>query len=237
MRFRVRLGRPDEVIPSCSIVRPEIGVCSAASPASPAQCIGNESGEVRMRIGQFFFRYRSFTPVPLLVAALLLARPSVASVAFGLGVALLGEGIRLWGVLYAGSATRTTGRVGGDRLVTDGPYAHVRNPLYVGNFFLSLGILLMCWAWMPWMALVLMGAFVLQYGFIVREEERFLRGRFGKEYATYCRHVRRWLPRWRGFSNTEPSRPVLRKALRAERHTLRSLLIVTLLVIGRWMLA
>jgi protein-S-isoprenylcysteine O-methyltransferase Ste14 len=189
-----------------------------------------------MRIGQLFFKYRSFTPVPLLVAALILAKPSLVTVLIGLGVALVGEGLRFWGVLYAGSATRTTGRVGADRLVTDGPYAHVRNPLYVGNFFLSLGTVLMCWAWMPWMVLVLMGAFAVQYGSIVREEERFLRGRFGRDYDEYCRHVRRWLPRWRGFSNTERSRPVLRKALRAERHSLRALLIVTLLVIGRWLL-
>lgn len=189
-----------------------------------------------MSIGRLFFKCRSYTPVPLLVAALVLAKPSLASVLLGLAVALVGEGLRLWGVLYAGSATRTTGRVGADRLVTDGPYAHVRNPLYIGNFFLSIGILIMSWAWMPWLLLVLLGAFALQYGSIVHEEEGFLAGRFGDTYAEYCRRVPRWVPRLRGFSNTEPSRPVLRKALHSERNSLRALVIVTLLIIGRWLL-
>ncbi|MDZ7337634.1 MAG: isoprenylcysteine carboxylmethyltransferase family protein [candidate division KSB1 bacterium] len=189
-----------------------------------------------MNIGKLFFKYRSFTPVPLLIAALILAKPSLTTFLVGLAVALVGEAIRLWGVLYAGSATRTTGRVGADRLVTDGPYAYVRNPLYVGNFLLSLGILLMAWPWMPWMLLVLVGLFALQYGSIVREEEHFLRAKFGAEYDEYCRHVRRWLPSLRGFSNTEPSHPVLRKALRSERNSLRALLIVTLLILGRWVL-
>ncbi len=172
----------------------------------------------------------------MLIAALILAKPSLLSFLVGLGVALVGEGVRLWGVLYAGSATRTTGRVGADRLVTDGPYSFVRNPLYLGNFFLSLGILVMAWPWMPWLLLVLVGAFALQYGSIVREEERFLEERFGATYGEYCQHVRRWLPRLRGFSNTEPSQPVLRKALRSERNSLRALLIVTLLILGRWLL-
>ncbi|MCR4439314.1 MAG: isoprenylcysteine carboxylmethyltransferase family protein [bacterium] len=185
-----------------------------------------------MTIGRLFFKYRSYTPLPLLVVALVLAKPSLASVLLGLAVALVGESLGLWGVLYAGSATRTTGRVGADRLVTDGPYAHVRNPLYIGNFFLSLGVLIMSWAWMPWLLLVLLAFFAVQYGTIVHEEERFLAERFGSTYAEYCRRV----PRLRGFSNTEPSHPVLRKALRSERNSLRALLIVTLLILARWLL-
>ncbi|HEX9935118.1 MAG TPA: methyltransferase, partial [bacterium] len=121
-----------------------------------------------------FFKYRSYTPIPMILAVLILARPTMVSFFFGLGIVLLGEAVRFWGVLYAGSATRTTDRAGAGRLVTDGPFAHMRNPLYTGNFILSFGLLIMCWAWMPWMAVVFIFLFGLQYSHIVKLEEEFL---------------------------------------------------------------
>lgn len=189
-----------------------------------------------MTIGHFFFKHRSYTPIPLLAAVLVLADPTWVSFTAGLGIVLAGEAMRLWGVLYAGSATRTTGEVGAGRLVTDGPFSHVRNPLYAGNFLLSLGLVIMSWAWMPWMLILFLGLFGVQYTFIVKEEERFLSDRFGDQYAEYSARVRRWIPRIRGFSNSEPSQPALAKALRSERNTLQAVASVTALVILRWAL-
>jgi protein-S-isoprenylcysteine O-methyltransferase Ste14 len=184
--------------------------------------------------GHFFFKYRSYTPIPLLLAVLILADPTWISFFTGFAIMLLGEGMRFWGVLYAGSATRTTGEVGAGRLVTDGPFAHVRNPLYLGNFLLSLGLTVMSRAWMPWMLLVFLPLFGIQYTFIVKEEEQFLARQFGEQFAEYCRHVPRWLPKIRGFTNSELSSPVFAKALRSERNTLQSALIVTVLMLLRW---
>lgn len=187
-----------------------------------------------MTPGRFFFKYRSYTPIPLLLAVLILADPTWLSFCSGLVIVILGETMRFWGVLYAGSATRTTGEVGAGRLVTDGPFAHVRNPLYVGNFLLSLGLTVMSWAWMPWMLILFCLLFGLQYVFIVREEERFLADQFGAQYTEYCRHVKRWLPKIRGFSNSESSNPVFAKAWRSERNTLQAIVSVIALLILRW---
>jgi protein-S-isoprenylcysteine O-methyltransferase Ste14 len=184
--------------------------------------------------GHFFFKHRSYTPVPFLILLLMLAHPTRISFFAGLSVALLGEAIRFWGVLYAGGATRTTAKVGARRLVTDGPFSHVRNPLYIGNFFLNLGIVIMSRAWWPWMLLVSFAVFGIQYGLIVREEERFLSEKFGAQYEEYCRLVPRWIPRLKGFSNSEPSLPVLKKALRSERNSLQAIVAVTGLILLRW---
>jgi len=71
-------------------------------------------------------------------------------------------------------------------LVVSGSYRYVRNPMY-----LSVAALLL-YAALVWLAVHL---FVLGY------EEPTLRRTYGAQYAAYCAHVRRWLPRlspWRG---------------------------------------
>ena len=186
-----------------------------------------------MNYKQFFFKYRSYTPIPVILAAIVLARPTPLSFAIGLIIALAGETIRVWAVRYAGSATRTTGEVGADELVTTGPYGHVRNPLYVGNFLLSLGVLIMAWPWMPWFLILYLLLFFVQYSAIISLEEEFLRGKF-QEYEEYERNVPRIIPRltnW-GRGNRRPTG--LKKALRTERNSLQSLTAVTLILILRW---
>ena len=54
-------------------------------------------------------------------------------------VIISGEFLRFWGVAYAGSLTRTTTSVKANELITIGPFAHVRNPLYIGNILIYLG--------------------------------------------------------------------------------------------------
>jgi len=185
-------------------------------------------------VRRLFFRFRSYTPIPLIVLALIFARPSWRSFGAGLGMMLFGEVLRFWGVAFAGSATRTTGQAGGDRLITDGPFGYVRNPLYLGNFFLSLGYLVMTWAWMPWMLVVLTSLFGLQYGFIVHLEEEYLSKRFGSEYDHYRRSVRRWIPRLFPYPASQKSLPCWGKALRSERNTLQAIVAVTALLVVRW---
>jgi protein-S-isoprenylcysteine O-methyltransferase Ste14 len=184
-------------------------------------------------IRRFLFKYRSYTPIPLLAAALALAEPTAASAAAGLALVLAGEGLRFWGVAYAGCTTRITASVAGHRLVTDGPFAHVRNPLYCGNFVLSLGLLVAAWAWMPWLALVFILLFALQYGFIVNLEEQFLEEKFGEAYRAYRAAVPAWAPRPTPYPGRESLAPDWKRALRSERNTLQSIVIVLALIAVR----
>jgi len=75
-----------------------------------------------------------------------------------------------------------------------GPYAVVRNPLYIGNF---LGVLGFGFAIeQPLVALGLGGAFALFYPSVVAQEEANLGRIFGERYRDYCARVPRWLPNW-----------------------------------------
>ena len=92
-----------------------------------------------MDIRNFFFKYRSYTPIPIGIMIVFFARPSSAYLIFGITLLIIGESIRMWAVSYAGGVTRTR-NVGAPQLCTSGPYAFVRNPLYVGNMFMYQGV-------------------------------------------------------------------------------------------------
>jgi protein-S-isoprenylcysteine O-methyltransferase Ste14 len=168
---------------------------------------------------------------------LLFARPTAASFAWGLPLALFGETIRLWGVSLAGSATRVTGEVGAIELVTSGPFAHVRNPLYLGNLLLYLGMGVASNALFPWLQAGALLWFAVQYSGIVSLEEDFLATRFGDEYRRYCAAVPRFIPSPRRYESGSPQ-PDLSwpRGLRSERRTLQAIAALTAALVVRGML-
>jgi protein-S-isoprenylcysteine O-methyltransferase Ste14 len=147
------------------------------------------------RLGGWLFRHRTVLPIPFAAAILGLrigeARPSSALVAAGIVTTAVGEVIRLWGVHHIGAISRTrSDRLG--PLVASGPFAVVRNPLYVGNIALWVGITLAArLVWLAPVILVLLGA---EYHAIVRWEERLLESRLGDSYRAYASRVPRWWP-------------------------------------------
>ena len=76
-------------------------------------------------------------------------------------------------------------------LVTSGPFAYSRNPMYLGLVLLSLGIALAVGTWPMFLAPAAL-FLTLNFAFIPFEEEKMAR-LFGKEYADYRGGVRRWL--------------------------------------------
>lgn len=155
------------------------------------------------RIGQFFFKSRSFTPVPFLFIILFFSAPTRLSVAVGALLMILGEAIRLWGVGYAGFVTRTR-NVGAEILVTSGPFSLIRNPLYAGNFFLSLGVVVGFNALLAWTLPCYILLFSIQYYFIVRLEEGTLEKKFGEVYSRYKANVPRFFPGFKSYDQPSP---------------------------------
>ncbi|MGH7738298.1 MAG: methyltransferase family protein [Candidatus Tyrphobacter sp.] len=125
-------------------------------------------------------------------------KPSAFGVALGLPTAIAGELLRCWAVGYSGETTRGD-RVTAPKLTTSGPYAYVRNPLYLGNFVTALGFTMAFTGKnsLPArcaLAAGALGAMIGLYAVIVPHEERYLRERFGEEYDRYCARVPRVLP-------------------------------------------
>ena len=103
------------------------------------------------------------------------------------------------GALFPPGAGAEENRVP-QRLVVEGPYRYVRNPLYVTDFSLILGTALLCGSW----ALVLLAAlYLIQLALQLPLEERELRQRFGDTYRRYCRLVPRFVPRLRPVSQRD----------------------------------
>lgn len=102
-----------------------------------------------------------------------------------------GELIRLWAVSHAGKATRSR-RLKAQILVTTGPYAYLRHPIYLGNFLIGLGIVVISGAFI--FVPIFLFFFVVQYHAIISEEEGFLRERFGTAFETYRARVPKYLP-------------------------------------------
>ena len=185
------------------------------------------------------FKYRSYTPIPFLVLMLVFENASPASLIIGFLVALMGELLRLWGVSWAGSETRTTGGVGGTFLVISGPFAHVRNPLYVGNILMYLGLGIMSMALFPYLQIVAIIFFIFQYHFIVKEEEEFLKTKFKDEYLRYLQNVPRFGWRFLPYKDNSIPQPefILTKGLNSETRTLQAFIITALLIIIKWYLS
>ncbi|MGH7663463.1 MAG: methyltransferase family protein [Gemmatimonadaceae bacterium] len=129
-------------------------------------------------------------PIGFLLAALYLAfaRPQPLTLLVGAAIALCGLAMRAWA---AGHIVKN------ERLATTGPYAHTRNPLYLGSFLIAAGFAIAA----HWSLLLLVVAFFALIYIPTMERERArIREWFPDEYAEYERNVPAFVPRplpWR----------------------------------------
>lgn len=127
---------------------------------------------------RMYFAY-AFTGVLALIA-----RSTDRGFFIGIPVIFLGEIIRIWSNGYIRKARE---------LATDGPYAYVRNPLYVGNFLMGLGFCLIIWN--PLIVAIYTIGFFAVYWITVKGEEQRLSFKFKDQYEDYVKSVPRFIPR------------------------------------------
>ncbi len=162
------------------------------------------------------FKYRGGIWTALFVVVLFMAEPAEALVFPGLSLVIAGQVMRFWA---AGTITLYRGeKVKAKRLVTWGPYALCRNPLYVGNGLIGIGWCLLSGNLKTLWVFSLL--FAGLYGFLViPHEEKFLAESFPEIFPEYSRRVGRFFPK------TIPSQaslagPFSRGILwRSERHS------------------
>ncbi|HUQ46071.1 MAG TPA: isoprenylcysteine carboxylmethyltransferase family protein [Gemmatimonadaceae bacterium] len=163
---------------------------SASAPDSP---MSEAERSTSARIGSVLFRHRGWLPVPFLLVPLLASgTPDAMNWVLGILLITLGEVVRLAGVAAAGTVTRRRSRTV-QRLVTYGIFAWMRNPLYVGNFLIWIGFIVI--SDVLWFMPVAVLLFTIEYTLIVRYEEGVLESIFGAEYLAYKHRTSRWFPR------------------------------------------
>jgi len=163
-----------------------------------------------VRFGGWLFRHRTSIPLPIALALLIVPAQRLAHSlwfdAAGAVLVALGELTRLWAVRHIGVISRTRSERLGP-LVSTGPFAIVRNPLYIGNIALWVGFSLA--AHLPQLAPIVALVLGFEYHAIVRWEEELLASRRGEEYRAYAARVPRWIPK--AQSTQSRQRPQIRQ--------------------------
>jgi protein-S-isoprenylcysteine O-methyltransferase Ste14 len=128
-------------------------------------------------------------------------------------LAALAAWLRVWGTSYLGTGTVNNAEMKAGQVVADGPYRHVRNPLYMGNWLMVAAIALLMPPTGAAVAMVLLSVFLFR---IILGEEAFLAARLGEPYLAYKRAVPRLLlsPRARVAAGGE--RPRVGRAMLSE---------------------
>lgn len=187
-------------------------------------------------ISRLLFKYRSYTPIPFLLVMLFFENANIWSLIGGFAIVIIGELIRLWGVSWAGSETRTTGGAGGTFLIVSGPFAYVRNPLYLGNILIYTGLGIMSYAIFPYLQIAGLIFFYFQYRLIIKEEEAYLKNTYGNEFKKYLENVPRFIPRLTPYKPGNLIQPEFKfkAGLRSEKRTLQAIAFVSVTLILLW---
>jgi protein-S-isoprenylcysteine O-methyltransferase Ste14 len=129
------------------------------------------------------------------------ARTTENELRVGIVLAVLGLAVRLWANGYVGCHKVNVSRGRGDakigRLVTSGPYAFVRHPLYFGSFLLGAGACVIAGDVIA--GVVALAGFLIVYDRKMAQEEALLLEEVGATYRLYQAAVPRWLPTWRRY--------------------------------------
>jgi protein-S-isoprenylcysteine O-methyltransferase Ste14 len=190
-----------------------------------------------IKLGKFFFRHRGITPIPywlaLFIASILQPITGLYPENLFLGILFIvsGEYIRMACVRRASGITRTRSNKTGEKLITDGLFRFSRNPIYLGNGLIGLGMTSLAGIIIAFPIFILI--YLMQYIPIIAWEETILEQKFGDQYRQYKRDV----PRWIGISRLKRAQKLentelydFKRLLRNEKHTLLGIIFISILL-------
>jgi len=161
-----------------------------------------------IKLGNFIFSHRNVIFPLFFVLFVLGTRPASGSdhleiwrYVAGISVAVAGQVIRALtiGLAYIIRGGRNR-RVYAKTLVKNGIFAHCRNPLYLGNILIVIGLGIVAHSILFYVLGIPL--FIFLYMAIIKAEEDYLANTFGEEYIEYCRDVNRFIPRMSGIRKT-----------------------------------
>lgn len=184
-----------------------------------------------IKIGNFFFKYRNWIFI-LFYAALfipswpLLSKGQLSKNYYFLPIGI-GFLITCFGQLIRGLTIGLTPIVKdgkkrspfADSLIIIGLFNHCRNPLYIGNILMLLGVGILANSFVY--VAIIIPLFLFIYQSIVLAEENFLHKKFGADYDAYCEKVNRWWPRLKGLGKTLGSMTISWKRWFISEHTIQ----------------
>jgi len=136
------------------------------------------------KLNSFLYRYRVRIGFFSIIASILLSRSSPLSLLVGLGVIGCGLLLRTW----------ACGHLRKEKvLAVSGPYRYTRNPLYLGNLIIGLGVVVSSRS--IWVAVLLAVNFIIIYPFVINREKRRMKDFFPHEYEEFKRKVPLFFPR------------------------------------------
>ena len=132
------------------------------------------------------YRWRVKAGYICLVLAIILARPNLYFFLAGAGLCILGLLLRAW----------ASGHLMKEKeLACSGPYRFTRNPLYLGNFIIAIGVVIASYSW--WMVGIFFIYFLIFYPLVLKREAERMRALFPKEYESYKSKVPLLFPSFR----------------------------------------
>jgi protein-S-isoprenylcysteine O-methyltransferase Ste14 len=185
-----------------------------------------------VEIGEKLFQWRDYIAIPILVVILLASNPTSRTSTIGTLLLLLGQVMRIYTVAFLGAGGSERGGQP-EHIISHGPFAIIRNPLYLGNVVMILGILI--YAGAPVLGFLSFVYFLFQYHCIAKYEESILLAKFGDEYERYLERVPAWIPLRVPTLEEFPVPPSFVDAVKAEKKSiaLTGVILFLLLLAGK----
>jgi protein-S-isoprenylcysteine O-methyltransferase Ste14 len=181
--------------------------------------IKNERALLLGRFSSFIFNTRRYYRVFFLVMGISLKLFVLKTTTdethffFGMILVLCGETFRVFSAGYL-QGRHTVTRIEADFLNTSGPYAFMRNPLYVGNFMVDFGICIVLNVWFYYPLYI--AEYILLYTIIIPYEEKFLRDKFGKTFEDYKEKTLAIIPKFRRYPSPNKVKPNFLASFKSE---------------------
>jgi len=152
---------------------------------------------------------------------------SILLFVIGIAVIVLAQIFRVWAAAYLWGR-QAVQEVEADFLCTSGPYAYIRNPFYLGNLFIGLGVCLMINEWYAYILFLI--SYVFVYSIVIPYEEDFLEEKFGEGYMKYKNQTHRLMPNFRPYRGNLKILPDWKAGILGEIHAPVLLAIISLII-------
>jgi isoprenylcysteine carboxyl methyltransferase (ICMT) family protein YpbQ len=165
-------------------------------------------------------RFRQFLGISFMIIVSIISQPMEIFFFSGALLVILGILVRLWA---SGNITKNKS------LATDGPYAYVRHPLYVGNIILGFGFALASGLW--WSIPLMIGILLVFYPPAIQQEDKKLHRKFKEEWEQWAQRTRATIPRVTPYRPIQAIKWSFRQSMRQNGEPVIALFMVFLLYV------